>query len=174
MEDVGDASPAKKSCNKPVLELWEAGANFDTITQDTSDINNCDISATNGREDIEDCTNPNTRETPIDTIVHESLSRLRQSLSRQAKAKDYHPLERALPAQFDQTHFDKLPPELLAFISQSSPTEPFEPRTYRQAMGGSDFEKWDDSMTEEIDLLLENDTWELVDRPKDRDVLSER
>jgi hypothetical protein len=58
-----------------------------------------------------------------------------------------------LPAQFN-----KLPPELLAFIAQSSLTEPFEPRTYRQAVGGSDFEKWDDSITEEIDLLLENDT----------------
>ena len=124
---------------------------MDTITQDTLGIDDRDISVTDDRE-------PNARETPIDTIVQESLSRLRQSLSRQAKAKDYHPLERALPAQFDQTHFDKLPPELLAFIAQSSPTEPFEPRTYRQAVGGSDFEKWDDSMTEEIDSLLENDT----------------
>jgi hypothetical protein len=77
----------------------------------------------------------------MNTIVQESLSRLRQSLSRQAKTKDYYPLKQALPAQFNQTHFNKLPPELLAFIAQSSPTKPFKPRTYRQAVGDSDFEK---------------------------------
>jgi hypothetical protein len=107
---------------------------LDTITQDTLNIDDRDISVTDDRE-------PNARETPIDTIVQESLSRLQQSLSQQAKAKDYHPLKQALPTQFNQTHFDKLPPELLAFIAQSSPTKPFEPRTYRQAVGGSDFEK---------------------------------
>jgi hypothetical protein len=32
LEDVGDTSPAKRTCNQPVLDLWEAGANFDTIT----------------------------------------------------------------------------------------------------------------------------------------------
>jgi hypothetical protein len=58
----------------------------------------------------------------------------------------------------DQTHFNKLPPELLAFIAQSSLTKPFEPRTYKQAVKGSNFEKWDDLITEEIDLLLKNDT----------------
>jgi hypothetical protein len=107
---------------------------LNTITQDTLDINNRDISVTDDRE-------PNAQKTPIDTIVQESLSRLRQSLSQQAKAKDYYPLKQALPAQFDQTHFNKLPPELLAFIAQSSLTEPFEPHTYRQAVEGSDFEK---------------------------------
>jgi hypothetical protein len=135
-----------------VLDLWGAGVNLDTITQDTLGIDDRDISATDDREPNAQET-PNARETPIDTIVQESLSRLRQSLSRQAKTKDYHPLERALPAQFNE-----LPPELLAFIAQSSPTEPFEPRTYRQAVGGSDFEKWDDLITEEIDSLLKNDT----------------
>jgi hypothetical protein len=74
-----------------VLDLWGAGANMDTIIQDTLGIDDRDISATDDRE-------PNAQETPIDTIVQESLSRLRQSLSRQAKIKDYHPLERALPA----------------------------------------------------------------------------
>jgi hypothetical protein len=107
---------------------------LDTITQDTLGINDRDISVTDDRE-------PNAQETLINTIVQESLSRLRQSLSQQAKAKDYHLLEQALPTQFDQTHFNKLPSELLAFIAQSSLTEPFEPRTYRQAIGGSDFEK---------------------------------
>ena len=32
LEDVGDTSPAKRTCNQLVLDLWEAGANFDTIT----------------------------------------------------------------------------------------------------------------------------------------------
>jgi hypothetical protein len=62
LEDVGDTSPAKRTCNQPVLDLWEAGVNFDTITQDTSDIDNRNISATDDRE-------PNARETPIDIIV---------------------------------------------------------------------------------------------------------
>jgi hypothetical protein len=74
VEDVGDTSPAKRSCNQPVLDLWGAGANIDTITQDILGIDDRDISATDDRE-------PNARETPINTIVQESLSHLRQSLS---------------------------------------------------------------------------------------------
>jgi hypothetical protein len=62
VEDVGDTLPAKRSCNQPVLDLWGAGANIDTITQDTLGIDNRDISATDDRE-------PNARKTPIDTIV---------------------------------------------------------------------------------------------------------
>jgi hypothetical protein len=67
LEDVGDTPPVKRTCNQPVLDLWGAGANLDTITQDTSDI---DISATDGREDIlTDDREPNTQEIPINTIV---------------------------------------------------------------------------------------------------------
>jgi hypothetical protein len=74
VEDVGDTPPAKKSRNQPVLDLWGAGVNLDTITQDTLGIDDRDISATDDRE-------PNAQETPINTIVQESLSRLWQSLS---------------------------------------------------------------------------------------------
>jgi hypothetical protein len=72
LKDVGDTPPAKRTCNQSVLDLEEAGANLDTITQDTSDIN---ISATDGRENIPtDDREPNTQKTPINTIVQESLS----------------------------------------------------------------------------------------------------
>jgi hypothetical protein len=41
-------------------------------------------------------------------------------------------------------------------------------------VGGTESKEWEESMTDEIDSLVKNNTWELVDRPKDRDVLSGR
>jgi hypothetical protein len=41
-------------------------------------------------------------------------------------------------------------------------------------VGGTESKEWEESMTDEIDLLVKNSTWELVDRPKDRDAPSER
>jgi hypothetical protein len=41
-------------------------------------------------------------------------------------------------------------------------------------VGGTGSKEWEESMTDEIDSLVKNSTWELVDRLKDRDAPSER
>lgn len=41
-----------------------------------------------------------------------------------------------------------------------------EPQSYQEAVGGEESELWQQSMNEEIQSLLENGTWELVQRPE--------
>jgi hypothetical protein len=41
-----------------------------------------------------------------------------------------------------------------------------EPQTYQEAVSGEESELWQKSMDEEMRSLLENGTWELVERPK--------
>jgi hypothetical protein len=41
-----------------------------------------------------------------------------------------------------------------------------EPQTYQEALSGEESELWQKSMDEEMRSLLENDTWELVERPE--------
>jgi hypothetical protein len=43
-----------------------------------------------------------------------------------------------------------------------------EPKTYEEAISSPEKEKWTQAMEEEINSLLANDTWELVDLPEDR------
>ncbi|KAK5996264.1 Retrovirus-related Pol polyprotein from transposon TNT 1-94 [Cladobotryum mycophilum] len=46
-----------------------------------------------------------------------------------------------------------------------------EPDTYRQAADSTEWEQWLRAMTDEIDSLKENQTWELVDLPQNRKAL---
>ena len=48
------------------------------------------------------------------------------------------------------------------------------PRTYNEAMKSDDFQKWKLAMTKEYDSLLKHQTFILVDRPKDHDVITGR
>ena len=41
-----------------------------------------------------------------------------------------------------------------------------EPQTYKEAVGGEESELWQKSMDEEMRSLLENGTWELVEKPE--------
>lgn len=41
-----------------------------------------------------------------------------------------------------------------------------DPKRYKEAMRRADSEKWQQAMQEEIDSLMKNEVWELVDRPK--------
>lgn len=47
-----------------------------------------------------------------------------------------------------------------------------EPKDRSQAASGPDKEKWIKAMDEEISSLATNETWELVERPADRDVIN--
>jgi hypothetical protein len=51
-------------------------------------------------------------------------------------------------------------------------TEPFEPKSLRQAKNDPRWLEWEKGMTEEIQSLKQNKTWEIVDPPNDRRVLS--
>lgn len=51
-------------------------------------------------------------------------------------------------------------------------TEPFEPKTLRQAIQDASWPEWEKAMTDEVNSLKQNKTWELVDAPKYRRVLS--
>jgi hypothetical protein len=51
-------------------------------------------------------------------------------------------------------------------------TEPFEPKNLHQAKNDTSWLEWERAMLEEVDSLKQNKTWEIVDPPKDRRVLS--
>lgn len=46
-----------------------------------------------------------------------------------------------------------------------------EPATVREAMASSDSTKWKEAMQNEMDSLMENNTWTLVNIPRDRKLL---
>lgn len=49
-----------------------------------------------------------------------------------------------------------------------------EPHTRKTALASTECNQWEQAMQEEYDSLLENKTWEVVDRPTDRKVLTGR
>ncbi|KAJ5337477.1 uncharacterized protein N7506_005499 [Penicillium brevicompactum] len=61
-------------------------------------------------------------------------------------------------------------PTFLAMAAKE--TEPFEPKTLSQAKNDASWVDWERAMLEEVNSLHQNHTWELVDPPKDRRVLS--
>jgi hypothetical protein len=70
-------------------------------------------------------------------------------------------------------------PKLFALLADRDPSELYEPRTFREAMsGGTASHVWRNcetvgvSMQDEVNSLQENNTWDIVDRPKNRAVLT--
>jgi hypothetical protein len=61
-------------------------------------------------------------------------------------------------------------PTFLTVAAQE--TEPFEPKTLHQAKNDASWLEWESAMLEEVNSLHQNKTWELVDPPKDRRILS--
>lgn len=58
-----------------------------------------------------------------------------------------------------------------ALLTAAMPAEPYEPKTYKQAVECVFWRLWEKGMKEEMDQLLQNNTWILVDYPPDRKVL---
>ena len=79
-----------------------------------------------------------------------------------------HPLDNN-PVALASTNQDSSD-ELYALLN-SVDLEPFEPKTFRQARHGGQWDLWKLAAKEEYGSLMENGTWKLVDRPKDRKVL---
>ena len=64
----------------------------------------------------------------------------------------------------------KVLPTFLTMAAEE--TEPFEPKTLYQAKKDTSWPEWERGMLEEVNSLKQNKTWELVDLPRDRRVLS--
>ena len=63
-------------------------------------------------------------------------------------------------------------PKLFALLVDSDPSEPYEPHTFREAMSGGTAKQWESLMQDEVNSLQENNTWDIVDRPKNRALLT--
>jgi transposase InsO family protein len=50
-------------------------------------------------------------------------------------------------------------------------SEDSEPRTYKQAISGTDAARWNEAMEEEISALRRNDTYDVVPKPSDRKII---
>jgi len=59
----------------------------------------------------------------------------------------------------------------LALIAAAQKVEPYEPQTLQEAQNDTYWSNWRKAIQEEYDSLLENGTWEIVDRPS-QNVLS--
>lgn len=46
-----------------------------------------------------------------------------------------------------------------------------EPSNYKQAIESDEKDKWVTAMQDEYDSLIKNDTWSLVDRPRDHNIV---
>lgn len=46
-----------------------------------------------------------------------------------------------------------------------------EPRTYQEAMSGKNMLKWTGATKEEMDSLIKNHTWGLIDRPEGQRII---
>jgi hypothetical protein len=144
MEELEESAP-KRLCDHSVHESW--GDSDTDLIQDTPDTT------------IEENTSEAEATPPRYT---------RESYPRAARMAEYHPLERALTSYNIDDEF----PRLFALLADSDPSEPYEPRTFGEAMSGGTAKQWESSMQDEVNSLKENNTWDLVDRPKDRAVLT--
>ena len=146
LDDVGVSEPLAKRQHLSTLPVYPAPDLWgdDEIIQVTPSLE---------REP-----SPGQDYTPVPAPVREPRPRI-------AKATTYHPLERALLTATDEPCF-------IALIANADSSEPYEPRTYREAVSGGDAKQWEKSMEDEVNSLTENHTWDLVDRPKDRAVLT--
>ena len=63
------------------------------------------------------------------------------------------------------------PLALLALLARANDPEPYEPKTYKQAVDSREEKDWRRAMQEEIDSINENDTWILTSLPPDRKAL---
>ena len=60
----------------------------------------------------------------------------------------------------------------MAKLYSSVPSSPFEPKSYTDATECNDKDKWVKAMIEEITTLVDRGTWEEVERPTDKPVVS--
>lgn len=60
------------------------------------------------------------------------------------------------------------------YLTQAAVSYGPEPQTRKQAIRSSEAQQWKMAMDDEYDSLIENNTWKVVPKPKDRKILSSR
>jgi hypothetical protein len=60
---------------------------------------------------------------------------------------------------------------IFAMIAKMMPEEPYEPKSWQDAMLHNDRERWLQAANDEMDSLITNKTWSLVDPPPNRNIL---
>ena len=76
--------------------------------------------------------------------------------------------------QLPRTARSRHPPERYGYSYNSNTVQERdvdEPKTYQEAINSVEAESWDQAMQTEYDSLVENNTWTLVDKPKNKKVL---
>jgi hypothetical protein len=116
-----------------------------------------------------------------DRLPHADLQRDHPENTVQQEILEHHPELRIHVSQDASIESDeelalmnipegKVIPTFLTLAADE--TEPFEPKTLRQAMNDASWPEWENAMIDEVNSLKQNKTWELVDPPRDRRVLS--
>ena len=68
-----------------------------------------------------------------------------------------------------------LTPDPLSLLAKANAPEPYEPQTYKEAMADEYMRMhWELAMQEEVDSLVTNGTWTLVDLPSNAHALGGR
>ena len=75
------------------------------------------------------------------------------------------------PSDVLRAHRD-IAPDPLALLAKANPSEPYKPQTYKEAMADA-YRKmhWQTAMQDEVDSLITNGTWTLVDLPSNAHTL---
>ena len=60
------------------------------------------------------------------------------------------------------------------YTRKSEKVDVFEPKTYREAVESSDKALWLVAMQQEMNAFAKNETWSLVERPKDKNKSDKR
>ena len=60
------------------------------------------------------------------------------------------------------------------FLAEVSNSEALEPRNIKEAKARPDWNLWEEAMEEELRMLREAKTWEVVDMPKDANMLGSK
>lgn len=56
-------------------------------------------------------------------------------------------------------------------VASSSVTEKTEPKNYKEAMKSEEAEQWKNAIEDEYQSLITNNTWTLVERPAERNIV---
>jgi len=65
-------------------------------------------------------------------------------------------------------------PEHYSFVAESDFSAVFEPESYKEAVKGSNAEKWKKAMSEEMQQLKSNGTWELAELPEGKTAVANK
>jgi len=121
-------------------------------------------------EDLED-ENDNI---PIDPALLEPQANL--TLAPRTKVTSFvssTPIPRGMAVKGEMITKEAIQP-CICLMSTSTRILGPEPHTRKDAMTSTEWKQWEQAMQEEYNSLLENQTWEIVDRPTDRKVLTGR